>query len=295
MASKLRVADGVLKYYSSWFCPFAHRTTLALEHHGLAYEWVEALGWETRQATGDEVFEADERGEWQYHWKHPELLRANPNGMIPTLVLSERVATESVACVELVDDLARAAGSRKRLVPEDPWLAAEARVWADKLNKSVCSEYYKCLVPESDAERSQAFDRLVAALGDFADNKLTGGGFFGGRDEPSLVDFVLLPYAYRFYVLDHYRGFRLPPNDAYDAWLRRCLDLPGLRDTCPDKDRYLAHINKYASGKARSKVANAVRRGASAHEYDHALDGEAASSSAPHLQGGGGGSGGSSS
>ena len=35
-----------LTYYSAWFCPFAHRATIALEHHGIDYEWVEALGWE---------------------------------------------------------------------------------------------------------------------------------------------------------------------------------------------------------------------------------------------------------
>ena len=37
-----------LEYYSAWFCPFAHRATLALEHHapsGVDYNWIEALGW----------------------------------------------------------------------------------------------------------------------------------------------------------------------------------------------------------------------------------------------------------
>jgi len=31
------------RYLSAWFCPFAHRATLALEHHAgrVEYEWVE--------------------------------------------------------------------------------------------------------------------------------------------------------------------------------------------------------------------------------------------------------------
>lgn len=31
------------RYLSAWFCPFAHRATLALEHHSgrVEYEWVE--------------------------------------------------------------------------------------------------------------------------------------------------------------------------------------------------------------------------------------------------------------
>ena len=37
-----------LTYYSAWFCPFAHRATLALEHHAdvVPYAWEEALVWE---------------------------------------------------------------------------------------------------------------------------------------------------------------------------------------------------------------------------------------------------------
>ena len=73
------------RYLSAWFCPFAHRTTIALEHHAarIEYEWVEALGWEQR---------ADERNvtgtgkEWWYHWKADELKEANPSALVPTLI-----------------------------------------------------------------------------------------------------------------------------------------------------------------------------------------------------------------
>jgi hypothetical protein len=39
------------------------------------------------------------------------------------------------------------------------------------------------------------------------------------------------------------------------------MSLEGVQRTLPDKERYLEHIGKYADGSARSKVANAVRRG----------------------------------
>ena len=45
-----------------------------------------------------------------------------------------------------------------------------------------------------------------------------------------------------------------------------------LQRTLPGKERYLEHIAKYANASARSKVANAVRRGAQAHELDDELD-----------------------
>ena len=74
-----------LYYMSAWFCPFAHRATLALEHHSshLTWEWIEALGWEKRRATDESL--QTEHENW-YHFKAPELMKHNPLGMVPTLV-----------------------------------------------------------------------------------------------------------------------------------------------------------------------------------------------------------------
>ena len=45
MSAPLAAKNAVpkLRYLSAWFCPYAHRATIALEHHaGLVdYEWVE--------------------------------------------------------------------------------------------------------------------------------------------------------------------------------------------------------------------------------------------------------------
>ena len=62
--------------------------------------------------------------------------------------------------------------------------------------------------------------------------------------------------------------------ERYHAWLERATTLASVAPTLPEKQRYLHHVAKYAEGKARSKVGNAVRRGASAHEYDDVKDGD---------------------
>ena len=51
-----------LTYYSAWFCPFAHRATLALSRHlsFVQYEWVESLGWEKRAKTKEERSESSQ-------------------------------------------------------------------------------------------------------------------------------------------------------------------------------------------------------------------------------------------
>ena len=73
------------RYLSAWFCPYAHRATLALEHHSdrVAHEWIEALGWEQRE---DDKNVTGTGKEWWYHWKSEELVRCNPSALVPTLI-----------------------------------------------------------------------------------------------------------------------------------------------------------------------------------------------------------------
>jgi glutathione S-transferase len=243
-----------LKYFSAWFCPFAHRATLALEHHSDAvpYAWEESLGWEQRQPTGNENFEAEEREDWWYHWKSPALLAANPLGMVPTILdeATGKAVGESLVCIQLVDEIAAAnGGSAPSLLPLDPFERAQARVAAEQVNKTVCSAYYKVLVRPEDEQRRAAFADLKKGLLSFAD---TAQGDFWGGPTLGLVDCMLLPYAYRLYVLEHYRGkeFALPTSgegglwEKYHAWLDRATALPYVARTLPDKDRYLLHVSR---------------------------------------------------
>ena len=273
-----------LTYFSAWFCPFAHRATLALEHHGqefIHWEWQEALGWEHgKPPSGDEAFQAGQRTDWVYHWKSPELLACNPQGMVPTLLeeQSGRSVTESLVCVEFIDECAREAGSTKApLLPLDPFERAHMRIMADRMNKQVTSNYYAALVRTDEGEREQAFQGILKGLEEFT-------AFIarkeGATEDVTLVDCALFPYAWRLYVLEHYRGFHVPTgggsgggggkhwSSGYHRWLERVGALESVKKTLPDKERYLVHVEKYASGRARSKVGNAVRRGKNALAYD---------------------------
>lgn len=281
MASSNKISKPAFRYLSAWFCPFAHRATLALEFHAesIAYEWVEALGWNLQQDK-DNVTQTDH--EWYYHWKADELKRVNPSELVPTLIpvvdgkaVEEKAMWESLICIDYIDAVAN--HPHKKLVPQDPYDAAKCRLWADKVNRDCCSPYYGVLVRHEPSERREHFEKLVTGLETFSKElKKTPGPLFMGN-QLSSVDLALLPWAYRYYVFEHYRGpdYKIPETDAlqpYWQWYHTVMDLDCVKRTLPDKDRYLEHIKKYADGSARSKVANAVRRGVAAHDFDDKKD-----------------------
>jgi glutathione S-transferase len=274
------------RYLSAWFCPFAHRATLALEHHRtrVEYEWVEALGWEQRK---DDKNVTGTGKEWWYHWKAQELKRVNPSALVPTLIPlnnvtkepdESRAVYESLVTIAFIDEISGAKG-KERLISDDPYEAARCRIWADKLNKDCCSPYYGVLVRKEKEEQFENFQHLVNGLKAFSSElKKTAGPLFLADGQLSNVDITLFPWAFRYYVFEHYRGpdYVIPQDDPelqnYHEWLEHMLTLETVQRTLPDKSDYLQHIGKYADSSARSKVANAVRRGVAAHELDDEKD-----------------------
>jgi glutathione S-transferase len=138
--------------------------------------------------------------------------------------------------------------------------------------------YSGVLVRKEDSERMEHFQKLIAGLTSFSNElKKTSGATFLEDHQLSNVDLALVPWAYRFYVFETYRGpdFVIPQIkelEPYHEWYDYVMNLESVKKTLPGKERYLEHIKKYADGSARSKVANAVRRGVTAHELDDEKD-----------------------
>ena len=219
-----------LKYYSSWFCPFAHRATIALQHHrsAVSWDWEEALGWTKVNAPKRDLERCTEESlvvpagaatnaHEYYHWKSPGLLAANPAGLIPTLV-DERTghtAIESVPCIEFIDELAALTTTAPPLLPRESDMAAafarnSLRNAASAANSRVCSQYYQVLVGGATAaDRGAAsWASLLDGLRDFGERlekhqaqHSVVGPMFGG-DDLALPDITLLPWATRLYIFE---------------------------------------------------------------------------------------------
>ena len=167
-----------------------------------------------------------------------------------------------------------------RLISSDPFQAAKSKIWSDKLNRECCSSYYGVLVRKDDTERMEHFQKLLNGLKAFSKEleKTKNGALFLENNQLSVADITLIPWAYRYYVFEYYRGndYKIPMDDlelnGYHKWYEYVMDIDAVKRTLPDKEKYLEHIGKYADASARSKVANAVRRGVAAHDIDDEKD-----------------------
>ena len=75
-----------------------------------------------------------------------------------------KVVYESLVCIDFIDHISGATGKDK-LVSEDAILAAQSRIWADKvINRDCCSPYYGVLVRKEDSERREFFEKLINGL-----------------------------------------------------------------------------------------------------------------------------------
>lgn len=137
---------------NAWFCPFAQRAWIALEEAGVDFENVQAMS-----ISKDEV----------NYDKTPELLEANPNGLVPTVLRFDENGNrlgcvyESMICVEYVHEaLWEAGGKAGRIFPENVEQRARCRIWIDFVGKKLVPPFYRMLVKTDEAEREEAKQSL---------------------------------------------------------------------------------------------------------------------------------------
>jgi glutathione S-transferase len=250
-----------IRLLSAWYCPFAQRAWIALEEAGVEYELVEAMTISEDQVNYD---------------KSKELLAANPNGMVPVVMRFDKSGKrvgcvyESGICVEYVDEALRPEfGKGGRLFPDDGEMRAHCRIWIDFVGKKLVPQFYKMLVKTDPAEREEAKVALRAAMAKFAESMAPAeeGPFFLGK-EFSAVDIAFVPWAYRMFVLQHYRQFDWHSGDApepamerFDAWMAAALSRASVKATLAHKDALIATYKRYADNVTTSQVAESVRKG----------------------------------
>ncbi|CAK9038947.1 Glutathione S-transferase U16 (AtGSTU16) (GST class-tau member 16) [Durusdinium trenchii] len=246
-----------LEFFSAWFCPYAQRAWIALEHHGLKYRKIEGL---LPDAPGED---------FKGYKKHPRLLELNPKGLVPTLAEDGMPPVyESSVCVEYIDEIAACCGERPSLMPGTPAERAALRLKVDWINKNLCSPFYQVLVRTSTEDREAALKMLQCSI-DELEAWIKGPYFMG--EQLTAADIAFIPWAYRILhckILERFRGpafaLDLATRPKLAKWLDSVLATEAVKATLAEPEALCGTYKRYADNTALSKVAEAVRQGKTA-------------------------------
>lgn len=139
-----------------------------------------------------------------------------------------------------------------QLLPADPFQRAKMRISMDFVTTRIIPSFHRFLQFQPD-QSSGSIDEVrneyLKNLKEFALQMDAIGPFFKGK-EPTLVDFVLAPWALRNWVFDHFKGGLGIPDDGkggqdeevwkrWRSWASAVEGRPSLQQTMSEKEHYL--------------------------------------------------------
>ncbi|KAG0467807.1 hypothetical protein HPP92_017135 [Vanilla planifolia] len=205
-----------VKLLDFWASPFGQRVRIALAEKGVEYDYHEE-----DLATKSEL-----------------LVKSNPvYKKVPVLIHDGRPVCESLIIVQYIDEVWP---GKNTIVPSDPYSRAQARFWADYVDKKVYvtgSKLWKLKGEEQEEGKKELVEIIKTLEGELGSKKYFGGESFG------LVDITLVPFASWFYVYEAFGGIsveREAPKLA--AWAKGCKERESVAKTLPDPEKVYEHV-----------------------------------------------------
>ncbi|KAK2968720.1 hypothetical protein RJ640_005907, partial [Escallonia rubra] len=203
--------------------PFGLRVRVALEEKGVDYEYKE-----------EDLFN-----------KSALLLKTNPiHKKIPVLIHDGKPVCESLNIVEYIDEVWRDNGTP--LLPADAFERANARFWADYVDKKIYSNAR--LVETTKGEVQEAAKKELIETFKVLEGELGDKAYFGGQSF-GLVDVALIPFYAFFYTIEMLGNFSIEAEcPVLVAWGKRCMEeKESVSKTLPDKYKvyeFMLELNK---------------------------------------------------
>ncbi|XP_077242227.1 putative glutathione S-transferase [Tasmannia lanceolata] len=195
----------------AWASSFGMRVRIALAEKGVEYEYKE----ENLQD------------------KSLLLLKSNPiHKKIPVLIHNGKPICESLIIVQYIDEVWN---EKSPLLPKDPYQRANARFWADFVDKKI-SDYGSRIMWKKGEEQEEGekgfLDCLKLLEGELGEKPYFGGESFG------LVDVAFLPFSCWFYSYETCGNFSVEKEcPKIIAWVERCKEKESVSKSLQDPQK----------------------------------------------------------
>lgn len=226
-----------VQIFSAMGCPYAQRSRLTLLEKGVPFEVTE--------------IDLQNKPDW--------FLEISPYGKVPVLKHGDDRVWESAVVNEYLEEVF----PDPALLPKEPGKRAIARIWIDFANTKFTTAFYKLLISQDAAKQAEWTDELQKHLR-FIEMEglrhLSDGPFWFG-ETLSLVDLTYYPWFERLPVLQHYRGFEIPPEcDRLRAWWHAMTERASVRQTARAAEYHVQQYAKYANNTASGTTAQELRK-----------------------------------
>ncbi|CAH9091043.1 unnamed protein product [Cuscuta epithymum] len=158
------------------------------------------------------------------------LLEMNPvHKKIPVLIHNGKPICESLIILEYVDEVW---SEKSPLLPSDPYRRAQARFWADFIDKKIYESLKAWLFKTKDekAIKEELVDSLKVLEGELGDEP-----YFGGRESIGFLDLVLV--SYYTWLLAFENDLKLNMESECPKmleWGKRCLQNKAISNNLAD-------------------------------------------------------------
>ncbi|KAF5732941.1 glutathione S-transferase [Tripterygium wilfordii] len=168
--------------------------------------------------------------------KSPLLLQMNPiHQKVPVLIHNGKTICESLIIIQYIDEVWK--DNSPLILPSDPYERAQARFWADYVDKKVYDSARKIWTTkgeELEAAKEEFIGILKVLEDHLGDNPYFGGENFG------YVDIALVSYYTWFYTYETFGNFSIEPRlPRLISWAKRCMQKETVSKSLADeKDVY---------------------------------------------------------
>ncbi|KAJ7964408.1 putative Glutathione s-transferase [Quillaja saponaria] len=213
------MAKGEVKLLDFWASPFCMRVKIALAEKGVEHE---------------------DSQEDLFGGKSELLLKTNPiHQKVPVLFHNGKAVLESTIIVGYIDEV----WPSNPLLPTCPHARAQARFWADIIDKKVFEGGAKIWQSTGEAvevgkkDFIEILKQLEGALGE--------KDYFGG-DSFGFVDIIAIPFSSWFLAYEIFGGFKVEDHcPKISAWIKRCLQRESVAKVLPDPERVYEFVTTF--------------------------------------------------